>query len=187
MRRSTMKIGKVIVEHMARHTARNCGSCHACCIHLTIDELQKPEHERCSHLGRTGCNQYEERPATCRDFVCLWKMGRFSKAERPDRCGVLAHLAVNELDGWGVNVVECASGALSRANGLVEECLDIECRLVTVQYLDGRKRMYSRDAVWIRDICTKNPKLPIPADSEIKWVDIRVAANGTATMHLLQK
>lgn len=177
---------RMIVEKLVKKADRNCGSCHACCIYLTIDELQKPDYTPCPHLSHLGCKQYEQRPATCHDFVCLWKMGRFPQDMRPDRCGLLAHLAVNEIGGWGVNVVECTPGALNRAAGVVDECLGIDCRLVTIQYLDGRKRLYSQDSDWIRDIRTKNPKLSVLSTS-IKHVDIRVAADGTAVMRILQR
>ncbi|MBV2184657.1 MAG: hypothetical protein KUL88_08990 [Rhizobium sp.] len=52
---------------------RSCGSCTLCCGLPDIDELDKPANSVCRHciLDR-GCTAYEERPATCRDFLCAW-------------------------------------------------------------------------------------------------------------------
>lgn len=53
---------------------RDCGSCSLCCILPDIAEFDKPANQPCSHcLSGGGCNAYETRPATCRDFFCLWR------------------------------------------------------------------------------------------------------------------
>lgn len=69
-----------------------CGDCHKCCEHYTLEltelggatlqfsrvwgvcsesgfmsiEIEIP----CQHLTKDGCDIYEDRPQTCRDFVC---------------------------------------------------------------------------------------------------------------------
>ena len=43
-------------------TPRVCGPCQACCTHLDIDELEKPEGVRCHHLRKFGCAVYAARP-----------------------------------------------------------------------------------------------------------------------------
>lgn len=53
---------------------RDCGSCSLCCILPDIAEFDKPANEPCRHcLPGGGCDAYDVRPATCRDFHCLWR------------------------------------------------------------------------------------------------------------------
>jgi hypothetical protein len=60
--------GLVLVE------GRTCGTCSLCCILPDIDELDKPANEPCRHCrAGGGCVAYDARPATCRDFYCLWR------------------------------------------------------------------------------------------------------------------
>lgn len=52
---------------------RTCGTCTLCCRLPDIDELSKPANAWCSHcVDSKGCTIYENRPQTCRDFLCLW-------------------------------------------------------------------------------------------------------------------
>jgi len=53
---------------------RDCGSCSLCCILPDIAEFDKPANEPCRHcLPGGGCEAYDFRPSTCRDFYCLWR------------------------------------------------------------------------------------------------------------------
>lgn len=53
---------------------RDCGSCSLCCILPDIAEFDKPANQPCRHcLPGGGCDAYQARPATCRDFYCLWR------------------------------------------------------------------------------------------------------------------
>ena len=53
---------------------RDCGSCSLCCILPDIEEFDKPANEPCRHcLPGGGCDAYDVRPSTCRDFYCLWR------------------------------------------------------------------------------------------------------------------
>ncbi len=71
-----------------------CGDCHLCCIHYDLKITQmRPEtisfarhwgvlgtsnddsitleiDEPCQHLTKDGCDDYENRPLTCREFNC---------------------------------------------------------------------------------------------------------------------
>jgi hypothetical protein len=53
---------------------RVCGKCNLCCRVLGIEVLGKAAGEWCRHcvIGR-GCGIYDERPAVCRDFECLYR------------------------------------------------------------------------------------------------------------------
>jgi hypothetical protein len=55
---------------------RSCGSCSLCCKLLPIndEELKKPPSVWCKNCapGKGGCTIYENRPLSCRRFVCLW-------------------------------------------------------------------------------------------------------------------
>ncbi len=53
---------------------RDCGSCSLCCILPDIAEFDKPANQPCRHcLIGGGCDAYDVRPSTCRDFYCLWR------------------------------------------------------------------------------------------------------------------
>lgn len=73
---------------------RTCGNCNACCVALLIPELDKRPGVWCEHLVQIGqkggqCSIYETRPEPCRKFRCLWLMGFFTAAQRPDRLGLV--------------------------------------------------------------------------------------------------
>jgi hypothetical protein len=72
---------------------RECGSCTACCVALTIDEpeLQKLPGYACSNCREgAGCAIYETRPKICREWFCAWRrLDWIAATLRPDRSGVL--------------------------------------------------------------------------------------------------
>ncbi len=60
-------------DPIAQATARQCGDCGLCCKLLAVDEIGKPPHQWCTHFAPgTGCTIYDERPAACATFKCLW-------------------------------------------------------------------------------------------------------------------
>lgn len=102
---------------------RDCGTCHACCISLTIDdpELSKVQGYRCKNLSESkGCTIYETRPETCRSFNCGWRVLKWVKlALRPDVSGVLVRFERNKDDVPGVSFMLLTRVA-ARAEGLAE-------------------------------------------------------------------
>lgn len=152
---------------------RNCGDCHACCVHLSIDGL-KDAHEPCRHLQRFGCDAYSTRPKECAVFQCHWLVNlHIPRQYRPDRCGILAHFGWNALaEKIGLHVIECQAGALDRPENkpFVQKCETFDCALVTFIYRDDRRRLFSRDPVWIADLRWKNPQLQLPR--ELEFVDL---------------
>ena len=74
-----------------QNAPRDCGGCSVCCTAMRVTALEKPAGRRCEHQTPAGCGRYEDRPAACRDWFCMWVRdgrGLFSDAERPDRLGV---------------------------------------------------------------------------------------------------
>lgn len=114
---------------------RECGVCHACCIHLPIGD--KPAHVPCADLRDGCCQVYAERPDTCRRFRCFWLQGWLWPAARPDRCGVLLQPVVDH-HGLRLNAIECEPEALERNPMIVDGCKFLPCWLVREYYLDGR-------------------------------------------------
>ncbi|MDH4440840.1 MAG: hypothetical protein QE284_10695 [Rhizobium sp.] len=75
---------------------RSCGTCSLCCILPDIDELDKPANVVCRHCAvGDGCVAYATRPATCRDFFCLWRTD----------------------DSWGAHWDPAVSGMMAYAQG----------------------------------------------------------------------
>lgn len=74
-------------------SARTCGTCVYCCKAMGVSELRKPADTWCSLVqigGKTpGCSDYENRPAGCRDFECLWLHSSMPDQFRPDRIKAL--------------------------------------------------------------------------------------------------
>ena len=74
---------------------RACGSCTACCTVMGVPELGKSTYDACAHLCGMGCAIYDDRPGSCRTFVCQWLRGvlevdgRVDPDLRPDVCGVI--------------------------------------------------------------------------------------------------
>lgn len=71
---------------------RACDGCMVCCIVPAIDDpdLTKMAGVRCRHCAQ-GCEIYDARPKSCRDFYCAWRMiTSLGPDWRPDRSGVLS-------------------------------------------------------------------------------------------------
>jgi hypothetical protein len=107
---------------------RECGTCDACCVSLTIDDpdLQKPQGYRCRNLVRNvGCGVYETRPQTCRTFYCGWRRLKWIRASlRPDISRVLVRMQFEKPVGdapprLGVVFVLLEASSL-KAEGLAE-------------------------------------------------------------------
>jgi hypothetical protein len=66
---------------------RACGSCSLCCKVVGVEELAKPIGEWCAHCNRqNGCTIYQQRPASCRKFMCQWLLEEGLGPEwKPDR------------------------------------------------------------------------------------------------------
>jgi hypothetical protein len=64
---------------------RKCGPCTLCCTAMAVPELSKPAGVECEHVTPTGCGIYDERPASCASFACLWLRGVDGLDRRPDR------------------------------------------------------------------------------------------------------
>lgn len=82
-------VARVVVQLAGAALGRKCGECTACCTTLAIEELRKPVNVACPHVCATGCQIYPERPQTCQDFLCTWRMGLGDDSMRPDRSGFL--------------------------------------------------------------------------------------------------
>lgn len=68
----------------------SCGNCNMCCKITCVPELKKPVNAWCSFctIGK-GCEVYERRPPTCRNYICLWLSDSLPDNLRPDKCKVI--------------------------------------------------------------------------------------------------
>jgi hypothetical protein len=75
---------------------RGCGACNVCCVVPKIDEpaLQKLPGCRCPNAAGDGsCAIYEQRPRTCREFYCGWRLADWiDERLRPDQSGIFIRL-----------------------------------------------------------------------------------------------
>lgn len=83
---------------------KSCGDCGMCCKLLAINTLDKPAGAWCGLFKRgTGCSAYDERPAACQTFVCLWlDSEKLDESWRPDRAKFLMY---TEREGRRLNVI----------------------------------------------------------------------------------
>lgn len=88
--------------------SNSCGECDMCCRLLAIEVLEKPAGPLCHHF-EGGCSIYEDRPAACRSFRCIWLKSerlplgsRMGPEWRPDRAKFTMY---TERDDRRLNVV----------------------------------------------------------------------------------
>lgn len=88
---------RVIGDRLA---SRSCGPCRACCTVKAVLDYQppKPAWSPCSSLCGRGCSIYRERPKSCVEYLCGWRLGLGGSASRPDRCGVIVDVAEIRLE-----------------------------------------------------------------------------------------
>ena len=82
----------------------HCGTCTACCKVFEIPVLDKRAGDWCEHcdIGK-GCKIYDNRPAMCREFECLWLLSQRRSASermplelRPDKSKVVISPTTND-------------------------------------------------------------------------------------------
>jgi len=92
---------------------RDCGSCTLCCKVLGIAALDKPKGRWCQRCAPgQGCAAYEDRPAECRTFNCLWLQrdtlgpewrpdrAKFVMCSTPDNATLLIQVDPGAPDAW---------------------------------------------------------------------------------------
>ena len=69
---------------------------------MFVKELTKPKNNWCVHctIG-VGCKVYDDRPASCAVFKCLWLQSqqgpqKLAAKLRPDKCKVVLHSSADE-------------------------------------------------------------------------------------------
>jgi hypothetical protein len=81
---------------------------------IGVEALGKPAGQRCQHECASGCAIYENRPAECRNYNCLWRLGflKGDERRRPDNIGVIFDLrSDNVVAAW-----ETRPGAMDEPN-----------------------------------------------------------------------
>lgn len=85
----------------------DCGGCTLCCKLLEVPALEKPQNRWCVHCKTgQGCTIYANRPAPCRDFLCVWLESQRAAQPlppelRPDRSKLVLTFAPNRHDVLG--------------------------------------------------------------------------------------
>jgi len=73
-----------------------------CCKLLAVTELNKPKFKLCDHCDvGVGCRIYQDRPANCAAFRCLWLQTQNHVPSlplqlRPDKSKVVLHVSADE-------------------------------------------------------------------------------------------
>lgn len=96
----------ISIDPTSAPTPRRCGECDVCCTAMSVTALNKPVGMRCPHMGATGCGNYDNRPAACRDWYCMWlrdSKNILREDERPDRIGIF--LTASKPTDHGTQVI----------------------------------------------------------------------------------
>lgn len=80
---------------------KSCGTCTLCCKVMGIPEIKKRPWEQCPHVGPVnggmGCTIYEDRPRSCRQFICGWLLDpNMGPDLKPEVCHVLTYQRVGQ-------------------------------------------------------------------------------------------
>lgn len=85
-----------VAVFVARLKMNTCGGCTKCCEIVPVRELDKAGWEDCRHrrtvlhAAGPGCGIYQSRPASCRNWSCVWLTSKSWGPElRPDRLGIV--------------------------------------------------------------------------------------------------
>ena len=76
---------------------RSCGTCGLCCKVLRIDEVETPAGQWCKHCAPgKGCKIHPTRPATCRNFYCMWlSQAGLGPEWKPEKSKIVLCLELN--------------------------------------------------------------------------------------------
>ncbi|MGP1347699.1 MAG: hypothetical protein ACTS3F_13665 [Phycisphaerales bacterium] len=153
---------------------RACAQCTACCSAMAVPAIDKPQFTPCSRLSTddaaTGCADYRNRPAACREFRCAW-LDAFpltANADRPDKLGLIL---IRTIDPQAMQVREVWKGAgateraqefittLRRAGIRVEFVTPTEQKTLQPLTMFGRPVLHVRPAVRPN---SQHPRRPHP-------------------------
>jgi hypothetical protein len=93
-------------------TTRICGSCSLCCKVMNVPDVipAKTAHKWCSHASPgCGCIIYDTRPASCREFSCMWLTDhRIKDHWYPAKARIVIHPTVEKGSNYVSFVVDPA-------------------------------------------------------------------------------
>ena len=68
----------------------SCDGCSVCCYVLEVPQVGTDEWAPCQYQCAKGCLIHRVKPARCRDYGCIWRLGVVKGEQyRPDRLGAL--------------------------------------------------------------------------------------------------
>ncbi len=116
---------------------------------MAVTELNKPRGQACRHLCATGCAVYAERPASCRRFDCLWRLGFARDEDRPDRLGVIFDITPPDRDSGlqAVLAFEARPGAFAEQKARYQLDRHAKRHLVLLMRPDAIDVLGPRDQV----------------------------------------
>jgi hypothetical protein len=130
------------VETVALVPGRNCGTCSLCCILPDIADFDKPANQPCRHcVAGGGCDAYDARPATCRDFYCFW---RTEAALAPEWEPQISRMMLYRQGPQLTVLVEPEAGSIWRETPYLE-WLEAQARVLKAQ--GGYVVVYAGEAV----------------------------------------
>jgi len=76
---------------------RECDGCSECCgpaLMINDPQLISPCGQSCRHRGDAGCEIYEDRPVTCRGYICNYLVEPgLTVEDRPDHVGAIVRMS----------------------------------------------------------------------------------------------
>lgn len=113
---------------MTGFNGRSCNGCTLCCFTHPVPELPKRASTLCQHCTvGAGCRVYNDKPASCGDYVCGWIEGIGTEDDQPHLLGVVYELAeLTEVPLGVLKVIEPRPGDVQhlRAQSFLQSFLN---------------------------------------------------------------
>lgn len=152
--RPGLKLEERTPEEVERIKAeRSCGDCSLCCKLMSVRELDKAAFKWCRH-ARPGakpgaCTIYEERPATCRTFLCHWRLGVLPEHMKPNKIGAVFAQPENVHDARSLNVfIDPGRGVHPEVEAAIKALSE---EMPVIMLRGDRRTLFSKKRVAIRN------------------------------------
>ena len=104
---------------------RECGDCHACCSGALLSTSHGNvfgQGNACVFLVKKKCCVYETRPDVCRKYQCAWTQQLLELDMRPDKCGILVSVEIDENKKQYLKVIEIDKSVTFETYKRLDEC-----------------------------------------------------------------
>jgi hypothetical protein len=136
--------GETKLKKFTHFEDRPCGDCMACCEVCAIEEIRKPYYIKCEYQNN-GCKIYGQHYDSCKQFVCLWKLGIYGiEKDRPDLIGFMIIPEIDRgksyLGIYETNKIDIDQELIDFLNTYVNQLLELsdKCEGVRIYHFGSK-------------------------------------------------